>query len=516
MSSPMGDNGLRLRAFLAELQRRRVFRVAVVYAIIAFGILQVADIAFPALKLPEWSITLVVALTLLGFPVAMVLAWAFDITPRGVVRTEPLAGTRAYAGPGRTLAVTAVAVVLVVTVAVGWYLLPKLPGWWGEGGTVAESGVSRKMLVVLPFVNLGSPVDQYFADGITEEITARLASITGLGVIARTSALRYRDTDKTVQEIGEELGVEYILEGTVRWENIPEGQSRVRVTPQLVRVADATHVWAEIYEEPLASVFDVQSEIAEKVAEALDVTLVEPERRALKVEPTRNLEAYNYYLRGNEYLQSSRTRAGAQEALAMFEKAVELDPDFELARRKLAEVHAGLYWGSFRMLFSIREQDYEETLDRLYPESFGSDTGSYFLAKAILYEHAQEGANAHVYFDSAFAYLEPRVALSPGDSRLHAQLGLALAGLGRAEAAVGEGRQAVELLPISEDAYAGAALVDNLAHIYVMVGDYDAAIDELEALLSADAPVSVPWLLADPTWDPLRDHPRFQVLIEGG
>ncbi|KPK79019.1 MAG: hypothetical protein AMS25_14020 [Gemmatimonas sp. SM23_52] len=168
------------------------------------------------------------------------------------------------------------------------------------------------------------------------------------------------------------------------------------------------------------------------------------------------------------------------------------------------------------MLFSIREQDYQGTLARLHPESFGSDSGSYLLAKAILYERAQEGPSAQVYFDSARAYLEPRVTLSPGDSRLHAQLGLALAGLGRAGAAVWEGRRAVELLPISEDAYAGAALVDNLAHIYVMVGDYDAAIDELEALLSADAPVSVPWLLADPTWDPLRDNPRFESLIEAG
>jgi adenylate cyclase len=512
----MGDNGSKVRAFLAELRRRRVFRVAVVYAIVTFGILQVADIAFPALRLPEWSITLVVALTLLGFPVAVVLAWAFDITPKGVVRTEPLAGTPAYAAPSRALALSAVAVVLVVTVAVGWYILPKLPGWWTEGGTVAESGGSRKMLVVLPFVNLGSPVDQYFADGITEEITARLASITGLGVIARTSALRYKETEKTVQEIGAELGVEYVLEGTVRWENRPEGQSRVRVTPQLIRVTDATHVWAEIYEEPLASVFEVQSEIAEKVADALDVTLMEPERRALEAEPTRNLEAYSYYLRGNEYLQSSRTQAGAEEALAMFEKAVELDPDFEEARRKLAQVHADLYWASFRMLFSIREQDYQETLERLDPESFGSDTGSYLLAKAILYERAQEGPSAQAYFDSARAYLEPRVALSPGDSRLHAQLGLALAGLGRAGAAVGEGRRAVELLPVSEDAYAGAALLDNLAHIYMMVGDYDAAIAELEALLAADAPVSVPWLLADPTWDPLRDHPRFESLIEAG
>jgi tetratricopeptide (TPR) repeat protein len=325
--------------------------------------------------------------------------------------------------------------------------------------------------------------------------------------------VQYKDTDKTVREIGEELGVDYVLEGTVRWESLADGPSRVRVTPQLIRVADDTHVWAHIYEEPIASVFDVQSEIAERVVDALGVTLLDRERVALKAGPTSNVEAYSYYLLGERYLQSS-TRAGFQEALAMFESAVELDPDFQLARQRLAEAHANLYWGSFRTLFGVRDDDYERTLERLSLGAFGPDTGSYYLSKALLLSRAGMD-EADAYFDSARVHLEPKAARRPADSYVHAQLGLAYAGLGLAEDAVREGSHATDLLPLSEDAYAGAALVDNLAHIYVLLGDYDAAVDQLELLLTVDSPVSVPWLMADPTWDPLRDQARFRDLLEG-
>jgi TolB-like protein len=507
----MGESGSRLRGLLAELRRRRVFRVAVVYAAVAFVIWQAAEIAFEALSLPSWALTLVVVVSLLGFPVAMVLAWAFDITSKGVVRTEALREEAApYRQPGRPLALTAVVGVLGLTVVAAWYMLPRLPGWSGFDG-----GGSGMKLLVLPFENLGAPIDEYFADGITEEITARLAVLPGLGVIARTTAVRYRQTELTLAEIGAELDIDYILEGTVRWENVPDGPNRVRVTPQLIKVEDGTHLWAEIYEEPMESVFEVQSEIAEKVAEALDLTLLEPERLALKTAPTTNLEAYRYYLLGDEYLRSGASRTSAQQALEMFEMAVQLDPEFEMARSKLAEAHANIYWGSFRMLTGVRELDYETALFRLYPESFGTDTGSYYLARAILHERAGEDEMAQADFDSARAVFSGRVAAQPEDARLHAGLGLAYAGLGRSEDAVREGRRATELLPLADDAYAGAALADNLAHIYVRVGDHAAAVDELESLLAVDAPLSLPWLIADPTWDPLREEPSFQRLVQG-
>ncbi len=512
----MNDNGSRLRSFVAELRRRRVFRVAVVYAIATFGVLQVADIAFPALKLPEWSVTLIVAVALLGFPVALVLAWAFDITPRGVIRTEPLADSGSkFQRHGRVLALVSAGLVTILTIAVGWYVLPKLPGWWGDTSIAAASEPAKPKLVVLPFENLGSPVDEYFADGVTEEITARLATTGHLGVIARTSAIRYKGTDKSVPQIGEELGVDYILEGTVRWENQPDGQSRVRVTPQLIKVSDATHLWADIYEEPLSSVFEVQSEIAEKVVEALGVTLREQERLALRAEPTRNLEAYNLYLLGNEYLSSSSSPTSAQEALELLERAVALDPGFDLAQRKLAEAHANLYWANFKTRFGVRIAEPDVILERLRPGSFGADTASYLLARALLLRRAGRSTEARAYFDSARVVLEARVAESPAASRLHSQLGLAYAGLGLRAEAIREGRLAVEQLSIADDPYAGAALLDNLAHIYVIVGEPDAAIEALESLLTTDSPVTRAWLMADPTWDPLRSSPKFQALVEG-
>lgn len=518
---PASGDGSWLRDFLAELKRRRVFRVAVVYAFVTFGVLQVVDIAFPALKLPDWTITLVVALTLLGFPVAMVLAWAFDITSRGVVRTGPAPADSA-SGPQRpNPAAATVAVILVVglTVAAGWYILPKLPGWWTEeGAAAADARVERERqtLVVLPFENLGKPIDEYFADGITEEITARLAGIRGLGVIARTTAVRYKGSDAAIDEIGRELDVDYVLEGTVRWENDPDGTSRVRVTPQLIRVADATHVWADIYEEPIASVFQVQSEIAERVVGALNLTLRESERSALREQDTRNMEAYNYYLLGNEVLASSPTQTSAQQAVELFERAVELDPSFERARSKLAEANAGLYWASFRMLFGVRDQDYEAELDRLYPESFGTDPVSYHLARGILLRRLGRGEAAETDFAEARAILEQRLAAEPETARLHAQMGLASAGLGLDDLAVREGLRAVDLQPLAENPLTGAALVDNLAHIYVLVGDYERAVTQLERLVTADTPVSRPWLRVDPTWDPLRDLPEFQRLLDDG
>ena len=513
----MSDSGSRLRVFLSELRRRRVFRVAVVYAIVSFALLQLGEIVFPALKLPDWSLTLLVALVILAFPVAMVLAWAFDVTPEGVVRTEALPDeTAPFRSRSRVSALIAVGVVSAVTAAVGLYVLPKLPNWWGtELAPAAESRDSRTMLVVLPFVNLGSPVDKYFADGITEEITAQLASIQGLGVIARTTAVQYKNTDKTVSEIGDDLGVDYVLEGTIRWETLPDGTSRVRVTPQLIRVDDATHVWAHIYEEPMESVFQVQSEIAERVVDELGVTLVESERLALRAESTQNVDAYQFYLLGNQYLQSA-SATGSQQALEMFEKALELDPNFEFAQKKLAEAYANLYWGRFKLLIGVEEVDYADAAEDLYVESFGADTAAYYLAKGILLGRAGQDAAAQALYDTARAVLEPMIETIPGDARLHAQLGLAYAGLGRKDEAIREGRRAKELIPVAEDAYSGAAMADNLAHIFTIVGEHSQAIEEIRAILVVDAPVSTPWLSVDPTWDPLRDEPDFRSLLEGG
>lgn len=204
----------------------------------------------------------------------------------------------------------------------------------------------KKMLVVLPFKNLGPPEDEYFADGLTEEIMSRLGALHGLGLISRTSASLYKKTMKTTRQIGEELGVDYVLEGTVRWDRSPDGKGRVRVTPQLIRVSDDTHIWSERYDEVLEDIFSVQSKIAEQVIKQLDLTVLEPERKALFAQPTDNLEAYDCYLRANEQVglgYNNRDSDEFEQAVALLEKAVELDPGFTFAYINLSITHQFVY-----------------------------------------------------------------------------------------------------------------------------------------------------------------------------
>jgi TolB-like protein/Tfp pilus assembly protein PilF len=226
-------------------------------------------------------------------------------------------------------------------------LLLALAVSWGIMRYRDRPGVStatERTLAVLPFENLGRPDEEYFADGITEEITNRLTGIGGLKVIARSSARQYKGSAKPIRQIGEELGAGYILEGTIRWERAGDSTNRVRVSPQLIRVADGTNVWAHGYDAIIAGVFQVQSDIAQQVAEALDVALAGAERQALAQRPTENSEAYDNYLRGNNYNQRGTSELNLKLAEQMYQRAVELDPSFALAWAALARTHDNLYW----------------------------------------------------------------------------------------------------------------------------------------------------------------------------
>ena len=208
-----------------------------------------------------------------------------------------------------------------------------------------ESLVSeRKMLAVLPFKNLGPPQDEYFSDGITDAITARLAGIHGLGIISRQSAIQYKNSKKSTQQIGEELGVEYILEGTIQRERPADPTSRVRIIPQLIKADEDIHLWADTYDENMTEIFRLQTEIAERVATALDITLLEPELRALEEKPTGNLEAYDYYFRGMDYVFRSNNEEYMRIAVEMFQKAVALDPTFAMAYAMLSRSHSRIFW----------------------------------------------------------------------------------------------------------------------------------------------------------------------------
>jgi len=257
------------------------------------------------------------------------------VTPTAAMAAER--GSRAGGRSWRRRSAYAGVVALVALAAFGLFARFHARSQTSPPGT-------RKMLAVLPFENLGRPEDEYFADGMTEEVTARLAGLHGFGVIGRTSAIQYKKTTKSIPQIGQELGVEYVLEGTVRWEKTPHGASRVRVTPQLVRVSDASHVWAKVYDAVLADVFDVQSSIATQVAETLNVTLFAPERQALAVRPTENLEAYDYYLRGKDYDAGQYVVENAHLAVQMYQRAVQLDSTFAQAWAALARAHLFVSW----------------------------------------------------------------------------------------------------------------------------------------------------------------------------
>ncbi len=206
---------------------------------------------------------------------------------------------------------------------------------------------AAKMLVILPFDNLGIPEDEYFADGMTDEVTSRLSALKGINVISRTSASRYKNSDKTIKQLGRELGVDYVLEGAVRWDRNNGDKGRVRINTQLIRVADDTHLWSETYDRVIQDIFSVQSEIAEQVAKQLDLTVLTPEREAMYAKPTQNLEAYDLYLRAIEHEDKGWEYSYEQEfelAIEMLDKATEIDPDFALAFVRKSIIHSRVYF----------------------------------------------------------------------------------------------------------------------------------------------------------------------------
>jgi len=260
----------------------------------------------------------------------------------------------------------------VALVAAAAWWLSSMAGGPPESAAAAET----PKLAVIPFDNLGSSDDDYFADGISEEMTSRMAEISGLRVISRQSANQYKGSDKTLQQIGEELGVDYVLEGTIRTDRAPDGSGQVRVTPQLIRVSDDAHLWTSRYTANLVpgEIFGVQEQIANQVAQALDVTLLEPERQRLAAKPTDNQEAYDYFLRGIDYARRGSDEQDTRIAIQMYQKAVESDPEFALAYTFLSGAHRGMWWEFHdrtqeRLAMAKEAVDEALTLDPDLPEA---------------------------------------------------------------------------------------------------------------------------------------------------
>jgi serine/threonine protein kinase/Flp pilus assembly protein TadD len=318
-----------------------------------------------------------------------------------------------------------------------------------------------QMLVVLPFENLGPPDEEYFADGMTEEITSRLAAVRKLGVISRTSAMRYKKQNASIKEIAADLGVEFVLEGTVRWNSKGPESNRVRITPQLIRVSDDTHLWSERYDRVLDDIFEVQSEIAEKVIGQLNIALLEPERKIVEAKPTENLDAYQAYLRGIDYAgKPDYSEEDFRLAIEMFERAVELDPDFALAHADLSRVHSALYF-----------HGYDRSEERVAMASKAIDR-ALELQPSLPYVHLAIGYYhywCHQDYEKAFEEFTIAEKDMPNDSRILSIVGAIVKRQGDIEKAVEQYKKAFEFSP--QD----ASMAHEIGCAYMINRDYDKA-----------------------------------------
>ncbi|HEX9614819.1 MAG TPA: protein kinase, partial [Bacteroidota bacterium] len=299
----------------------------------------------------------------------------------------------------------------------------------------------KRMLVVLPFQNQGSSEMDYFVDGITEEVTSRLSGLSGLGVIARSSAIQYKGTSKPLKQIGEELGVSYALMGTVRWEKTDGSEDRIRVNPELINISDATQVWSEPFEASYSGGFKLQAQIASQVATALGISLLTPERQSLEATLTDNSEAYDFYLKGNDYAdRGGEDNTSLSFAEQMYNRALELDPGFAAAYARLSIVHSNAYWFHFdrseqRVLNSKRAA---EAALRLDPNLALAHTamGSYHY-------------HGRLDYDQALKSYQKSMALQPNDTETLIGIGAVLRRQGKMEESLPYFEKAVEVDPRS-------------------------------------------------------------------
>jgi TolB-like protein/cytochrome c-type biogenesis protein CcmH/NrfG len=325
------------RNFFAELKRRNVYKVAIAYAVVAWLLMQIASQIFPFFDIPSWGVRLVVLLLIIGFPIALILAWAFELTPEGIKRTEDVDLNKSIRRKtGRKLDFFIIAVLLlVIAILVFQRLHPNV--------SPAVSSSLEKSIAVLPFDNLSrDPDNAYFSDGIQDEILTKLAGIGDLKVISRKSTAKYKSTPEDLKTVARELGVGSVLEGSVQ-----KAGDKVRVNVQLLDAHADTHLWAKSYDRDLKDVFAVESEVAQEIADTLRAKLSPSQADALATAPTRDTEAYDLFLKG-EYEQRQAESALTPELLdraeMFYRQALARDPSFALASARLAYSELFRHW----------------------------------------------------------------------------------------------------------------------------------------------------------------------------
>jgi len=443
---------MKIDNFFAELKRRNVYKVAVAYAIVGWLVIQVATQVFPFLEIPNWIVRLVIVLVAIGFPIAMVVAWAFELTPEGIKRTESAdaAGQRSRGGVWVAVVLIAAALSLGLFF-LGRYTARNVTPRQSEAATASNA---QKSIAVLPLLNeSGDPNDEYFSDGLSEELIAALGQIKDVKVIGRSSSFRFRDTKEEPKTVGEKLGVSTLLEGTVRKQG-----DRVRIVAELVNAGDGIQLWTRTFDRELKDIFAVQEEIARAVAESLKVTLLGAQDRPAQRRAPSNVEAHNAYLQGHFHFQR-RNLEDYRKAVSYFDQAIRLDPDYALAyaERSEAWTFIGDLTGQREPAWSKARSDAEKAVA---------------IAPALAEAHAALGW-VRFFIDWKFAEglseLKRAKELSPANPTANDLLARVIVYLGRVDEAGRQARHAVELDPLSVIAQG------NLARVLLFAGKLDEA-----------------------------------------
>ena len=440
--------------FFAELKRRNVYKVAIAYAVVAWLLMQIASQIFPFFEIPNWAVRLVVLLLVIGFPVALILAWAFELTPEGLRRTEVADELPKKSARSRAWIYI---VIVAGAISVGVFFFGR------HTATSKQSGLTEvpaKSIAVLPFVNMSADKnDEYLSDGISEELITALSKITGLQVKARTSSFAFKGKSEDIQKIGELLHVSHLVEGSVA-----KAGNRLRISAQLIQASDGNHLWSDTYDREMQDIFAVRSDVAQQVVQALQVKLGVEATRALTQKPTENLKAFQYYMQGRASTQR-RTRDDLLAAIRYYQKAIEEDPNYALAYAGLADAYGTLgFYGYIAPIEARRKQEEAARKALALDEN---------LAEA----HAALGAAYMAFAPSDFSLgdreLRHAIELSPSLALAHSYLGNSLVRQGRVDKGLEEYLRARELDPLASN------FARNVAMPYYLKRDYVRALDLL-------------------------------------
>src|SRR5437764_2056373 len=417
-------------SFFAELKRRNVYKVAVAYAVVGWVVAQIATQIFPFLEIPNWVVRLVIVLIAIGFPIALVIAWAFEATPEGIKRTEDVDLGVAAKQPKKHAWIYVV--VIGAAFSIGLFFVGRFSARNGSSG----SELSAKSIAVLPFDNLSrDPDNAFFAEGVQDEILTRLAKVADLKVIARTSTQKFKSAPDDLRNVANQLGVMNILEGSVQKVN-----DQVRVNVQLINGLTNAHLWAEIYDRKLTDIFAVESDIAKTIADQLQAKLTGSEKQMMAAQPTTDTAAYELYHKGRS-LWEKRSGDNIPKAIAFYQEAIARDPNYALAYAGLSSAYVILpFWAA---------------LDRLdaYQKAKAVATKALRLDPNLAEAHVALGKILNfddIDLAGSIREFQRAIALQPNNATAHHWYGKGpLPGLGRFEEAIAEGKRSVELDPLS-------------------------------------------------------------------